>query len=70
MSSLARPGAFLITLIAPLGLPDGPRGPPFYVVPEHYDELLTEWEKVYDEMPEDAVDGRGWRQRLVVWKRL
>jgi hypothetical protein len=57
--------------MAPLDLADDARGPPYYVVPEHYEDVLNGWEKVHDEAPEDKVKGRvGWSQRLVVWKRL
>ncbi|KAF8340916.1 S-adenosyl-L-methionine-dependent methyltransferase [Amanita rubescens] len=47
-------------------------GPPWYVRPDHYDELLAgNFEKVLDKVPEKLPEG--WpegRQHLLVWKRL
>ena len=69
MTDLARPGAYLITLVFPLNQPKDDNGPPFYVESEHYDEVLHGWEKVLDEVPAVVQKGNEGRQRLVVWKK-
>jgi len=71
MGALARSGTFLITLMFPLGLPNRPQGPPFYVLPEHYEQVLGKgWEKVLDEVPAVVDEGKEGFQRLVVWRKL
>ncbi|KAF5369586.1 hypothetical protein D9758_002566 [Tetrapyrgos nigripes] len=73
MQNLVKPGGYLITLVYPLGHrseEDKPKGPPFYVEPEHYIEPLGNgWEKVIDEIPERSSPNHEGKQRLVVWKR-
>ncbi|KAI0027068.1 thiol methyltransferase 1 [Vararia minispora EC-137] len=72
MTALARPNSYLITLMAPLGLPKTDIGPPYYSEPAHYDELLDGkgWEKALDEGPVNSTEGSRWPQKLVVWKRV
>ena len=70
MQKLVKPGGYLITLIYPL-LPYREFGPPFYVRPEHYDEVLGNgWEKVLDTVPETTLESHIDKERLVVRKRL
>ena len=69
MTEIAKPGAYLITLAYPLGLSPDEGGPPFWVIPEHYDGPLKAWTKVLDREPEIGEDGLGARQRLMVWKK-
>ncbi|THH08547.1 hypothetical protein EW146_g8952 [Bondarzewia mesenterica] len=69
MNALTKPGAYLVTLVFPLGLdPDG-EGPPHYVELEHYDELLSGWTKVLDEVPKVSNPTHVGRERIVVWKK-
>ncbi|EKM59684.1 uncharacterized protein PHACADRAFT_181664 [Phanerochaete carnosa HHB-10118-sp] len=70
MSRMVKPGGYLVTLIFPI---DPPRsyGPPYYVRPEHYVEVLGDgWEKVVDEVSEVSSATHKGRERLVVWKKL
>jgi methyl halide transferase len=74
----------LITLVFPIR-PQDDLGPPHWVQPEHYVEVLGEgsggsnpegWEKVFDKEPEKAVntsrfdDRHVGKARMVVWKRI
>ena len=69
MSALLRPGGYLITLIFPLNLPADGGGPPFFVKPEHYVDVLGEgWEKVLDKIPENSTHVG--QERLVVYRKL
>jgi hypothetical protein len=69
MVELVKPGGYLITLIFPMD-PETDPGPPFYVRPEHHDELLaSKFEKVVDRIPETSVERHKGRERLVVWRR-
>ncbi|EKM54217.1 uncharacterized protein PHACADRAFT_257911 [Phanerochaete carnosa HHB-10118-sp] len=70
MSRLIKPGGYLVTLIYPI---DPPKdwGPPYYVRPEHYVEVLGDgWEKVVDKVPEVSFEVHKGRDHLVVWKKL
>lgn len=70
MRRLVKPGGYLITLIFPLDPPQD-YGPPFFVRPEHYVEVLGDgWEKVVDKVPEVSSPTHVGREHLVVWKRL
>jgi hypothetical protein len=71
MHSLCKPGGYLITLIFPLDPPQD-YGPPFFVRPEHYVEVMgsEHWEKVVDKVPEVSSESHVGRERLVVWRRL
>ncbi|KAI0780117.1 S-adenosyl-L-methionine-dependent methyltransferase [Fomes fomentarius] len=73
MAKLVKPGGFLITLIFPI-LPYKDFGPPFYVRPEHYDEVLGEgWETVLDTVPEvtpETLPDHVGKERLVVRRKL
>ncbi|KAI0316991.1 S-adenosyl-L-methionine-dependent methyltransferase [Amylostereum chailletii] len=69
MTALAKPGAYLVTLVFPLGLSPSEGGPPFYVIPEHYDGPLEGWKKVLDKIPEVEEAGMRDKQRLVVWRK-
>jgi hypothetical protein len=69
MISLIKPGGFLVTLVYPLD-PWTESGPPFYVRPQHYIEVLGEgWEKVLDIVPAVSSETHVGRERLVVWKK-
>lgn len=70
MAKLIKPGGYMITLVFPMDAPQD-HGPPFFVRPEHYVELLGEgWEKVLDKVPERSSESHVGRERLVVWKKL
>lgn len=64
-------GGYLVTLVFPIDPPQD-YGPPFFVRPEHYEEVLSgsDWEKVYDKIPEKSSETHINRERMVVWKRL
>ncbi|ESK88092.1 thiol methyltransferase 1 [Moniliophthora roreri MCA 2997] len=69
MRSLIKPGGYLITLIWPIA-PYTDQGPPYYVRPEHYPEVLgDDWEKVLDREDWSAEDRKG-NERLIVWRRV
>ncbi|KAG8218361.1 S-adenosyl-L-methionine-dependent methyltransferase [Butyriboletus roseoflavus] len=56
ISALLKPGGYLITLVWPLNLPADDDGPPFFVKPEHYVDVLGDgWEKVLDKVPEISI---------------
>ena len=73
MTKLVKPGGYLITLVFPL---DPPRdiGPPFFVRPEHYDDVLGEgWETVLDIVPEvtpETLPDHVGKERIVVRRKL
>ena len=70
MSRLAKPGGYLIALVFPMDPPQD-YGPPFFVRPKHYDEVLGEgWQKIIDRVPAVSLETHKNRERLVVWKRL
>jgi methyl halide transferase len=81
MRSLVKPGGYLITLVFPLR-PQDDQGPPYWVQPEHYVDVLGElsgsggsnpegWEKVFDKEPEKALNDRHLgKDRMIVWKRI
>ncbi|KAI0700653.1 thiol methyltransferase 1 [Cerioporus squamosus] len=70
MAKLVKPGGYLITLVFPID-PYTETGPPFYVRPEHYDEVLGEgWSKVLDKVPENSLESHIGRERIVVRKKL
>ncbi|KAH9853745.1 S-adenosyl-L-methionine-dependent methyltransferase [Lenzites betulinus] len=70
MSKLVKPGGFLITLVYPI-VPQTDIGPPFFVRPEHYDEVLGEgWAKVWDQVPEKTLETHVGKERMVVRKKL
>lgn len=70
MNALVKPGGFLITLIFPINSPSD-NGPPFFVRPKHYDEVLGQnWEKVIDKVPEESIPTHVGYEYLVVRKKL
>ena len=70
MKKLVKPGGYLITLIFPI-VSYVEVGPPFYVRPEHYDEVLGDgWEKVVDQVPENSLPTHVDKERLVVRRKL
>ena len=70
MNALVKSGGFLITLIYPI-VPFTEDGPPFFVRPEHYAEILEEnWEKVIDMIPVESQENHIGLEHLVVWKKL
>ena len=70
MAELVKPGGYLICLVFPI-LPYTEFGPPFYVRPEHYDEVLGDgWEKVLDEVPKISMDSHAGKERIVVRRKL
>jgi hypothetical protein len=69
MNALMKPGGFLIALIFPIN-PPRDTGPPFFVHPDHYDEVLgSNWEKVIDRVPEESISTHIGFEHLVVWKK-
>ncbi|KAG2068872.1 S-adenosyl-L-methionine-dependent methyltransferase [Suillus decipiens] len=70
MAKLVKTGGFLITLVFPID-PQVDYGPPFFVRPNHYEEVLgSVWEKVIDEVPAVSSPSHIGRERIIVWKRL
>lgn len=70
MTSLIRPGGYLITLVYPID-PQTDVGPPWFVRPEHYEEPLgSNFVKVLDRVPVSSTPDHVDRERLVVWKRI
>ena len=70
MSDLVKSGGYLVTLIFPIDPPQD-YGPPWFVRPEHYEEVLGQkWEKVYDKVPEKSAPTHVNRERMIVWKKL
>ncbi|KAG2146315.1 S-adenosyl-L-methionine-dependent methyltransferase [Suillus clintonianus] len=70
MTKLVKTGGFLITLVFPID-PQVDHGPPFFVRPNHYEEVLgSAWEKVIDEVPTESSPTHVNRERMIVWKRL
>ena len=64
MQELVKPGGYLITLVFPI-FAYHETGPPFWVLPEHYDEVLGDgWEKVVDEVIPNDWDSRYAIQRV------
>ncbi|KAG9317223.1 hypothetical protein JVU11DRAFT_1416 [Chiua virens] len=56
ISVLLKPGGYLLILVFPLNLPVDEEGPPFFVKPEHYDDILGDgWAKVLDKVPENSI---------------
>jgi len=70
MSSLVKPGGYLITIVFPM-LPYVETGPPYYIRPEHYKELLSpNFVKVLDKIPDKSSPSHEGKERLLVWRRL
>ncbi|KAI0829469.1 S-adenosyl-L-methionine-dependent methyltransferase [Trametes gibbosa] len=70
MSRLVKPGGYLVTLVFPI-LPETDVGPPFFVRPEHYDDVLGEgWAKVWDQVPEKTLETHVGKERMIVRKKL
>ncbi|KAK1230722.1 hypothetical protein PQX77_006172 [Marasmius sp. AFHP31] len=70
MNKLVKPHGHLITLISPMDDHDE-GGPPYYVRPEHYPEVLGDgWQKVHDQEPDNSLPRLIGKQRLVVWRKL
>ncbi|KAH9830457.1 S-adenosyl-L-methionine-dependent methyltransferase [Rhodofomes roseus] len=72
MSALVKPGGYLINLAFPLAPKPYEGGPPHYVKPEHYQEVLGDgWEKVLDKVPERSLEWhKGNGERIVVYRKL
>lgn len=72
MSQLVRRGGLLMTLVYPIAEADKGWGPPWFLRPEHYDEVLKseEWEKVCDEAPKASEGDHIGRERMVIWRRV
>ncbi|KAI0092764.1 S-adenosyl-L-methionine-dependent methyltransferase [Irpex rosettiformis] len=69
INSLIKPGGYLALLVFPIDPPQD-YGPPFFVRPEHYDEVLGDgWTKVLDKIPERSSPVHVNRERVVVYKR-
>jgi methyl halide transferase len=69
IASLIKPGGYLVTLVFPIDPPQD-HGPPFFVRPEHYVEVLGDgWTKVLDKVPERSSESHVNRERMIVWKR-
>ncbi|KAH8106222.1 S-adenosyl-L-methionine-dependent methyltransferase [Cristinia sonorae] len=70
MAALVKPGGYLITLVFPIDPPQD-YGPPWFVRPEHYEEVLgMGWEKVHDRVPENSAKTHVNRERMIVWRKL
>jgi len=70
MTSLIKPGGYLITLVYPID-PPIESGPPYFLRPEHYVEPLgNAFEKVLDKDPIISSPTHVGRERIVVWRRL
>ncbi|PPQ80619.1 hypothetical protein CVT25_001648 [Psilocybe cyanescens] len=70
MAALVKPGGHLIVIVYPIFSPYTPEGPPYYIRPEHYEELLApNFEKILDKVPEVSSPSHVDKERLVVWKR-
>ncbi|TBU55396.1 thiol methyltransferase 1 [Dichomitus squalens] len=70
MAELVKSGGILITLIFPID-DDAQTGPPYYVRPQHYNEVLGEgWEVLLDKEPEHTLESHKRRERIVVRRRL
>ncbi|KAI0800245.1 thiol methyltransferase 1 [Fomes fomentarius] len=70
VTKLMKPGGYLITLIYPM-LPYREYGPPFYVRPEHYGEVLgEEWVTVLDIVPGVTLESHVGKERLIVRRRV
>ncbi|KAI0340949.1 S-adenosyl-L-methionine-dependent methyltransferase [Trametopsis cervina] len=80
MSSIVKPGGYLVTLAFPLDSQDfdGPlstvstreNGPPFLIRVEDYAEVLGDvWTKVIDKVPERSEESHINKERIVVWRR-
>ncbi|TFK86299.1 thiol methyltransferase 1 [Polyporus arcularius HHB13444] len=70
MAKLVKPGGYLVTIIFPID-PYTEVGPPFYVRPEHYDEVLGDgWTKVVDKVPENSLESHVNRERIVVRRKM
>ncbi|KAG6856327.1 hypothetical protein H0H87_005528 [Tephrocybe sp. NHM501043] len=69
MSSLVKPGGYLIALVWPIDLATEV-GPPYFVRVEHYEEVLGEsFEKILDKAPTTSLPSHAGKERIVVWKR-
>ncbi|EJF61498.1 S-adenosyl-L-methionine-dependent methyltransferase [Dichomitus squalens LYAD-421 SS1] len=70
MAEIVKSGGILITLIFPID-DDAQTGPPYYVRPQHYNEVLGEgWEALLDKEPEHTLESHKGRGRIVVRRRL
>lgn len=70
MTSLLKPGGYLITLVFPIE-PYHPGGPPHFVRVEHYTEVLGEnFVKVLDKVPAVSMETHVGHERIVVWQRV
>ncbi|KZT72612.1 S-adenosyl-L-methionine-dependent methyltransferase [Daedalea quercina L-15889] len=71
MSTLVKPGGYLITLLFPIHNNPQDVGPPFWARTESYLEVLGDgWEKVVDEVPKDSLPAHEGIEKLLVWKKL
>ncbi|KAL1706503.1 S-adenosyl-L-methionine-dependent methyltransferase [Schizophyllum commune] len=71
MTALMRKNGLLLALVYPLQERDKGWGPPWFVRPEHYKEVLRaeDWELVFDEMPRTSEGDHVGRERMMVWRR-
>lgn len=72
MNALLEPGAYLITLVWPLGPSGRVGGPPHSVSIQTYADVLgSGFKKVYDEPATGTMEGKveGAESRLVVWQK-
>ncbi|KDR76470.1 hypothetical protein GALMADRAFT_246837 [Galerina marginata CBS 339.88] len=70
MSNLVKPGGYLITVVYPI-LPYVETGPPYYIRPEHFEELLSsDFIKVLDKVPDKSSPSHVGKERLLIWRRL
>ncbi|KDR76474.1 hypothetical protein GALMADRAFT_1328186 [Galerina marginata CBS 339.88] len=70
MAKLIKPGGHLVTIAFPL-FPEFEGGPPPYIKPEHYEEVLhSNFVKVLDKIPEASSASHEGKERLMIWRRL
>ncbi|KAL1744170.1 S-adenosyl-L-methionine-dependent methyltransferase [Schizophyllum fasciatum] len=72
MTALVRHGGLLLALAYPLQDKDKGWGPPWFLRPEHYTEVLRkeDWELILDEMPKTSEGDHIGRERMLVYRRL
>ncbi|KAL1744169.1 S-adenosyl-L-methionine-dependent methyltransferase [Schizophyllum fasciatum] len=71
MAALVKRGGQLVVLAYPLAEADKGWGPPWFLRPEHYDEVLKaeDWEKELNDVPLASEGDHIARERMMVWRR-
>jgi len=69
MSSIVKPGGYLIILAFPTDAPKDV-GPPYGIDENIHSEVLGEgWEKLIDRIPDNSSESHVGRDRLMVWRK-